>query len=132
MKNNLDYPVTQIFNRSSLDFGRLTNQTSTVVAFPPLDCRTEKHSGIKDKSEREADHLIETLAGVAKVKMARFGTFSTITSERYKMSASKERWEKWGHISIYYGFGKFYERYKVNRATMLAEINASRSAKASS
>jgi hypothetical protein len=132
MKNNLDYPVTQIFNRSSLDFGCLTNQTSAVVALPALDCRTEKHSGIKDKSERDADHLIEILAGVAKVKMARFGTFSTITSERYKMSASKERWEKWGHISINYGFERFYEKYKVNRATMLAEINPSRSAKASS
>ncbi|KAJ6008853.1 hypothetical protein N7522_003869 [Penicillium canescens] len=127
VKNNL-VSDTQVFNASSLEFfSCLENETSTVLALPPLHygSLTENDLAIKDKSEHDAGHLIEILAGVAKLSMARFRNFSAITSERYKISASKKRWDEWGHITINYGFKKFYERFKVDRAAILAEINAS-------
>jgi hypothetical protein len=128
VKNNI-VSVSQVFNASSLDFfSCLENETSTVLALPPLHYGSpiENDLAIKDKSERDAGHLIEILAGVAKVTMARFRNFSAITSARYKISASKKRWDEWGHITIDYGFEKFYDRFKVDRAAILAEINASR------
>ncbi|KAJ5305915.1 hypothetical protein N7508_004930 [Penicillium antarcticum] len=129
MRNNVDYPPTRAFDASSLDFfGCLENSTSTVVELPSVEDRTDRNKSILDEAERDADHLIEILAGVAKLKMARFGTFIAIVSERLKTSASKSRWENWGHIFLHYGFEGFHASHISDREFLLGEVNAARKA----
>ncbi|KAJ5754091.1 uncharacterized protein N7511_008244 [Penicillium nucicola] len=69
MRNNIDYPPTQVFDPSSLDFLRcIENKTSTVIELPYTEDRTDENSAIADDSERDADYLIEMLASEAKMK----------------------------------------------------------------
>jgi hypothetical protein len=126
IKNNQTSPIA-VFTESSMDFRYLKDFKSAVVTLPTVayGAHIAAYMSTQAKEERDANQLIETFAGLAKSTMDRFRYFSVITSESYKASGFRDNWTKWGHITIDYGFERFFERFKVDQAGILSEINAS-------
>jgi hypothetical protein len=119
IKNNVTDPRKVLFDKASLD----PNSTNNVIA-PPLDdygTRTQSHSpNIADKVERDADHLIEFLAGWSLLNIPRFRAFFAVTT--LKPPAGK-RWDKWGHLTVLRGgFATFFKQFKVESARIMTHL----------
>ncbi|KAJ5787684.1 Chromo domain/shadow [Penicillium paradoxum] len=117
IKNNVINPRVALFDKSSLD----PDSKSHVIA-PSLDeygTRTEHHSlKIKDKIERDADHLIEFFAGWSLINISRFRNFVVVTSLEAPAGA---RWDQWGHIKLLRGgFPHFFASHKVDAERTMA------------
>ncbi|KAJ5502545.1 Chromo domain/shadow [Penicillium fimorum] len=120
IKNNVMDPRTALFDETSLQ----PNSKSNVIA-PSLNeygTRTEHHNlKIKDKVERDADHLIEFFAGWSLINIPRFRNFVAVTSFNTPAGA---RWDKWGHITVMRGgFSHFFKRFKVDYVGLMAYLS---------
>ncbi|KAJ5790890.1 Chromo domain/shadow [Penicillium psychrosexuale] len=120
IKNNVTDPRAALFDKASLHH----NSRSNVIA-PSLDeygTRTEHHDlRIKDKVERDADHLIEFFAGWSLINIPRFRNFVAVTSLSAPTGA---RWDKWGHMTVMRGgFGHFFKRFKIDSLTLMAYLS---------
>ncbi|KAI3137242.1 hypothetical protein CBS147326_3491 [Penicillium roqueforti] len=120
IKNNVTDPRAALFDKASLHH----NSRSNVIA-PSLDeycSRTEHHDlRIKDKVERDADHLIEFFAGWSLINIPRFRNFVAVTSLSAPTGA---RWDKWGHMTVMRGgFGHFFKRFKIDSLTLMAYLS---------
>ncbi|KAJ9486154.1 hypothetical protein VN97_g7182 [Penicillium thymicola] len=120
IKNNITDPRVDLFDKASLH----RNSKSNVIA-PSLNeygTRTEHHSlKIKDKVERDADHLIEFFAGWSLVNIPRFRNFVAVTSLR---PSTGPRWEEWGHMTVMRdGFNHFFRRFKIDRKSIMTYLS---------
>ncbi|CAG8161091.1 unnamed protein product [Penicillium nalgiovense] len=120
IKNNATDAGTGLFDEASLHL----NSKSNVIA-PSLNeygTRTEHHDlKIKDKLERDADHLIEFFAGWSIINIPRFRNFIAVTS--FGISTGT-RWDKWGHMTVMRGgFGHFFKRFKIDSAGLMGYLS---------
>ncbi|CAG8029709.1 unnamed protein product [Penicillium nalgiovense] len=120
IKNNATDAGTGLFDEASLHL----NSKSNVIA-PSLNeygTRTEHHDlKIKDKVERDADHLIEFFAGWSIINIPRFRNFIAVTS--FGISTGT-RWDKWGHMTVMRGgFGHFFKRFKIDSAGLMGYLS---------
>jgi hypothetical protein len=111
MKCNVADIRTELFKESSLD----SDSTSLVISHPiyGYGSRTElDEPKIKDKDERDADHLIEFYAGWALLNRQRFRHFAIATS--IKIPAGS-RWGSWGHIEVMRGgYAYFFKCFSIH------------------
>ncbi|KAJ5963925.1 uncharacterized protein N7479_003801 [Penicillium vulpinum] len=119
IKNNVSDPRTALFDKASLH----PNSKSSVIT-PFLDeygTRTEHHNlKIKDKVERDADHLIEFFAGWSLINIPHFRNFVAVTS---LIAPAGARWDKWGHMTVMRGgFDHFFKRFKVDTGGIMAYL----------
>ncbi|CAG8890588.1 unnamed protein product [Penicillium egyptiacum] len=123
IKNNATDPRTGLFDTASLHL----NSKSNVIA-PSLNeygTRTEHHGlKIKDKIERDADHLIEFFAGWSLINVPRFRNFIAVTS----LSATTgPRWNKWGHMTVMRGgFAHFFKRFKIDSVGLMGYLSGAK------
>ncbi|EKV09821.1 hypothetical protein PDIP_63150 [Penicillium digitatum Pd1] len=120
IKNNVTDPRVDLFDKASLH----PNSKSNIIALS-LDeygTRTEHHTlKIKNKAERDADHLIELFAGWSLINIPRFRNFVAVTSFG---PLTGPRWGKWGHMTVMRaGFGHFFKRFKIDSAALMAYLS---------
>ncbi|KAJ5484414.1 Chromo domain/shadow [Penicillium expansum] len=120
IKNNVTDPRVDLFDKASLHL----NSKSNVIA-PSLDeygTRTEHHAlEIKDKVERDADHLIEFFAGWSLINIPRFRNFVAVTSLG---PSTGPRWDEWGHMTVMRtGFGHFFKRFRIDSVGLMAYLS---------
>jgi chromo domain-containing protein 1 len=120
IKNNATDARTGLFDEASLHL----NSKSNVIA-PSLNeygTRTEHHDlKIKDKVERDADHLVEFFAGWSLINIPRFRNFIAVTSLGI---STGPRWDKWGHMTVMRGgFAHFFKRFKIDSAGLMGYLS---------
>ncbi|KAJ5542245.1 hypothetical protein N7461_008248 [Penicillium sp. DV-2018c] len=128
IKNNASDTRTALFDKASLDL----NAMNSILSPPSGDygTRTSSHSpNIADKVERDADHLVEFLAGWSLLNIPRFRAFFAVTTIK---PPGGKRWDKWGHLTIMRGgFTAFYKTFKIDPAGIMAQLSGDSKAKTS-
>jgi chromo domain-containing protein 1 len=123
MECNVSDFRTERFEESSLDPDFATSLAMSPIMYE-YGSRTElDEPKIKDKTERDAHHLIDFFSGWAFINRQRFRHFAVVTS--IELPASEE-WGTWGHIEVMRGgYAHFFECFKIHADKMWRTLDTS-------